>query len=366
MKILFISNIPSPYNVAFLDEIGKTEDVLAVFERYSSSERDDSWKIIQAEHFTYIILKGIKIGLDMAYAPGVKKVIRENRNRKIIIANPVTPTGICAINYCRRHGIPYALQSEGGMAKNGKGLKEKFKTWLMKDATLYLSGMSLKNEYFLQYGATPDRVKQYPFTSLYERDILNQPLSCEEKTALREKLGIQEEKVIISVGMFTHNKGHDLLLKACKGLSDKVGIYLVGGSPTAELTKIESELSLNNVHYVDFMNKEKLSQYYCAADIFVLMTRGDTWGLVINESMAKGLPVITTDQCVAGMELIENGVNGYLIHTEDVEELQKRLWYLLDNPQKCEEMGKENLKRICGYSYENMAKNHIEILERYM
>ena len=65
-----------------------------------------------------------------------------------------------------------------------------------------------------------------------------------------------------------------------------------------------------------------------AADAFVLPTREDIWGLVINEAMAYGLPVVTTDRCNAGLELIKNNVNGYVVHVDDKGELAKKL-------QKC-------------------------------
>ena len=72
-----------------------------------------------------------------------------------------------------------------------------------------------------------------------------------------------------------------------------------------------SEHQLTNVFFFDFMNKELLFKYYQISDLFVLPTREDIWGLVINEAMANGLPIITTDKCVAGKELIND--NGYII-----------------------------------------------------
>ncbi len=355
MNILFITNIPSPYNLSYLEELGKLANVVAVFERGASSERNENWKNIRVENFECIILNGIKIGVDMSYAPKVKSYIKRHRSSKIVIGNPLTPTGICAISYCKRHRIPYILQSEGGIPKNGKGFKEKLKKRILSGASLYLSGMSLKNEYFLQYGASPDRVYQYPFTSLYKKDFAQKVLLPEEKKKIREHLGIQAECMIIFVGQFIHRKAVDVLLKACTDFEDNVYVLIIGGTPTDEYRRIVENLKLKNIHFMEFIGKEKLFEYYSASDMFVLPTREDTWGLVINEAMAHGLPIITTDNCVAGVELINDDENGYIIHVDDADILAKKMKYLVNCPSQRHKMGQNNLEKIQTYTFENMA-----------
>ena len=355
-KILFISNVPSPYNVAYLNELGKLADVSAVFERGFSKERDGSWKEINAIMFDCIILRGISTGVDSAFSPGVLHYVKAYKNAYIIIGNPATPTGILAILYCKLFRIPFILQSEGGIPKDGKGIKERFKKWLMKSAKLYLSGMNPEHDYFLTYGAKKEEIVQYPFTSLYQKDIVKKVPSCEEKKKLRAALGIEADAMILFVGQFIHRKGIDILLNAAKNLPGDPYILIVGGEPTEEYREIIRDNGLLNVHFCAFMSREELAKYYLASDIFVLPTREDTWGLVVNEAMAAGLPVITTMNCVAGRELVENGVNGYLVETENAEALHCAMEDLLLDAEKRYQMGVSSLKRIQPYSYENMAK----------
>ena len=94
---------------------------------------------------------------------------------------------------------------------------------------------------------------------------------------------------------------------------------------------MKKEYGLSNVYFEGFKNKDELKDYYRAADLFCLQTRGDVWGLVINEAMAEGLPVITTDKCVAGLELVENGINGYVVPVEDEEKLSKKITEIMQN-----------------------------------
>ena len=121
------------------------------------------------------------------------------------------------------------------------------------------------------------------------------------------------------------------------------------------------EMDLTNVHFLGFMKKEKLLRYYQAADLFVLPTREDIWGLVINEAMAYGLPVITPDRCVAGLELVEDGVNGYIVPVGDVDALAEKIRQVFRGDPA--QMGAASLEKVRRYTIENMAKVHEEIFE---
>jgi glycosyltransferase involved in cell wall biosynthesis len=122
-------------------------------------------------------------------------------------------------------------------------------------------------------------------------------------------------------------------------------------------------LARDNVVFIGHKSKEELRGYYRAADVFVLMTRGDAWGLVVNEAMSCGLPVITTDKCVAGHELVENDVNGFLIDSESWRKCADSLKMLFENDDMCKKMGLNSLKKIRLYTIEEMVLVHLAELE---
>ena len=190
-------------------------------------------------------------------------------------------------------------------------------------------------------------------------DILKQAPSYEEKMELRRELGIGEDKVILSIGQFIHRKGYDILLRSAADLEPGTGIYIIGGEPTEEYKQLCQDLGLTNVHFLGFMKKEKLVKYYKAADLFVLPTREDIWGLVINEAMAYGLPVVTTDKCVAGLELVEQNVNGCIVPVEDHQKLASGINRILRGDTQ--KMGEISLEKVRPYTIENMVKKHLEI-----
>ena len=172
--------------------------------------------------------------------------------------------------------------------------------------------------------------------------------------------------IAISIGQFIRRKGFDVLLRAWAQEPKEDHLYIIGAQPTEEYLELKDSLGLDNVHFEGFKCKEELKEYYQAADLFILPTREDIWGLVINEAMANGLPVITTDRCVAGLELVRDGVNGYIIPVDDVDILVKRIHQIAENSELQMSMKQASLATISEWTIENMAKKHIEVLDAHI
>lgn len=365
MKVLFLSNIPAPYVVSYLNELGKKADVEAYFEKASFSHRDKSWSSFNAEHFRLTILSGISLNREFTIDFSFFREIRKNPDAIVLIANPLTPMGMLSILFCRIFGYTYGIQSEGGMAKRNRGIREIIKRFILPKADFYLSGMKGKNEYFTAYGADKSRVYYYPFASLAEKDMLSVRPDEKKKKELRGKLKIDSDKVVLFVGRVIQGKGIDVLIRAMNGFDSNCGVYIVGGTETEELRNLAATLGISNLYYIPFLSLKELKDYYMAADLFVLPTRYDTWGLVINEAMSYGLPVITTKNCVAGVELIQDGVNGYLTESEDYRDLNSKIHLILENESLAGDMAENNLKKIRDYTYEKMAATVFSVLEQY-
>lgn len=358
-KLLMLSNIPSPYMVDYLNELGKLCDVTAIFEKESSSIRDKSWKDYNFKNFKGIILKGINIKVsddDAAISPSVISYLKKDTYDYIVVGNPCTPTGMIAIFYMKLKKIPYCIQSEGGFAKDGKGFKENLKKKIFKDAHMYLSTGDIGDDYFVKYGANKDRIFRFPFSSLYDKDILENIISEKDKVKFKEELNITYKKIVISVGNFIERKGFEGLIKSFKGIDKQYGLYIIGGKPSEEYLNICKENNLDNVHFIDFVDRETIAKYYMASDVFALNTLYDTWGLVINEAMSYGLPVITTNECYAGLTLIKDNENGYIVKPNDIKELNNKIDLLLKNYDLRKSMGEKNLAIAKEYTLENMAK----------
>ena len=253
------------------------------------------------------------------------------------------------------------MNADGGFVKEENKIKFIIKKFFISKASYWLSTGEKTDKYLIHYGAKKENVYRYPFASFREKDILHKSLGHEEKKIIKEKYGIKEKKVVLFVGQFIYRKGIDILLNASDGLRQDIGVYIVGGEATEEYLEIINEKKLENIHFFKFANKETIKELYMASDVFVLPTREDIWGLVINEAMSYGLPVITTDRCIAGLELVGKE-NGKIIPVDDVEALKSAIKTVLAIPS--EEFFDSNYQIISNYTIENMAKVHAEIIEK--
>jgi len=356
-RVLFLTNFPSPYRVRFFDELGKYLDVTVLyFDRVEDmTHRNKAWfENGQGGFHPVQLTRTGKVCLD------VLTWLKKDWDA-IVIGGYSSPTAILAMAWLRLHRIPFYMEVDGGLVRQERKIKFLVKRTLVRLPSGWLSTGRYTTKYLVHYGAREEKVQHYPFSSLYEKNILPSIVSREEKEQLRQELEVPEQCMVLAIGQFIHRKGFDVLLKAAADISKDVGIYIVGGEATEEYRNMRRELGLTNVHFLGFQPKEILEKYYKAADLFVLPTREDIWGLVINEAMAYGLPVITTDRCVAGLELVEDGVNGYIVPVEDAGALAERITTVLASD--LESMGAASLEIIRPYTLENMAKVHAEIFE---
>lgn len=356
LKVLYLVNIPSPYRVSYFNELGKLCDLTVLFERRSSDEREESWHDFNFENFQGVFLEGIKFRKNQAISLGFVQYIKKNNYDHIIVGGYATPTGALLINYLKFKKIPFILNIDGGMINEKESdLKKSIKKYFISSASAWLSPGEVGSKYLEHYGANRNKIFSYPFTTLKEVDLLNEIVDKDEKRELRKQIGLEGNRIILTVGQFIHRKGFDILINACSQIPSDTSIYFVGGIPTSEYLELKDALQLKNIHFLGFKSKDEILSFYRAADIFVLPTREDIWGLVINEAMANGLPVVTTDRCVAGLELVKDYDNGFIVPVESVDELSLRINEIINNDELMIKMAESSLQKAKKYTVENMA-----------
>lgn len=362
LNVLYLCNIPSPYMVDYLNELGKLCELTAVFERDNSIERGKHWNDFRFVNFKGIILNGIKIGADQSFSPQIIRHFRNLNYDYIVVSNPLTFTGMIAIIFFKMFNIDFIIESEGSFPKNGKGIKELIKKYFISSASYYFSTTKIANDYLKMYGANENRIFKYPYTSLNQNEILAKPLNINEKNLIRKKLKLPSGKIVVAVGRFIPLKNFHILIEMWDHFNPDVSLFLIGeGSEKKRFEELIKRNINKNVYIVDFLKKDKLLEFLKACDLFVHPTTSDVWGLVINEAMACGLPVITTNMCIAGTELV-NDTNGRLVEVNNVLEIEKAIQSLIYDNEYLLECAISSIEKIQKYSIEEMAKVHINVL----
>lgn len=367
MKILIFDNVSSPYREDFYNLLGLNNKLTVVFERKSSFVRDKSWLNHNFNNFNAIFLNGIAIGEDTAYSFGFKRFLKDKYDA-ICVMNSGSITGFRICLYLAKKGIPFFIETDGCFYIEPKTFKQKLKFKIKKKfyekAVGCFASCYNSRKTFLSLGVKEDRIINYSFTSLFEKDLLSVPLSDKEKQEYKSGLGIKAKKVVLAVGQFIERKGFDVLIESAKYLGDGVKVCFVGGQPTQYYLDLIKKLGINNVDFIGFTLKEDLKLYYRAADVFVLPTREDIWGLVINEAMANALPIITTDMCVAGIELVKNDENGFILPVGDYCALAEKINEIVNDDEKRIAFSERSLEKIRAYTIENMVNEHLDAFKR--
>jgi glycosyltransferase involved in cell wall biosynthesis len=130
-------------------------------------------------------------------------------------------------------------------------------------------------------------------------------------------------------------------------------VFVGDGLLRGELERYAADRGLTKVRFPGFKNQLELSAYYAMADVFVLPSgMGETWGLVVNEAMCFGLPVVVSDMVGCGADLVNHGENGFVFPLGDSERLAKYLSEVLRNEDARKVAGKRSKEIIQHYSQE--------------
>ncbi len=362
-RVLYLTCLPSPYRIRFFDALSRQTELTVLYSDLprDHADRDADWYIASQGAYRQVQLKSLRRIGGENLCVDVLTWLKQPFDA-IVICGYSSPTFMLAMAWLRCHGIPFYMEVDGGLIRQESRAKYRFKKALVSAARWWLSTGEETTRYLCHYGAKRERVYTYPFTSLEASDILPKVPGREEKLALRRELGLGEEKILLYVGRFDPLKGMDDLLSITPELPESTGVYFIGGEPRQEHLSFCRDHGLKNVHFVGFRKTEALNRYYRAADLLVLPTKSDVWGLVVNEAMAQGLPVITTDKCVAGLELIRPGENGDIVPVDDNAALRDAICRLLESDLAS--LGANALETIRPYTIGNMALAHVEIFEK--
>jgi glycosyltransferase involved in cell wall biosynthesis len=305
------------YRYRVLENVARAPSIT----RFGGCDTPDLWRIVREEHWDAFIVNGwlVKSCLQLLLA-------------------------------CRRAGVPCIVRGE----VNGLGERARWKQLLHRllfsryDAFLAIG--TRNRDYYLSHGVDPGRLIASPY------GVENDRFPFQDRPPPRRPF------IFLFCGKLEEKKRPLDVLAACRLLARRVGreafeVVIAGDGalrPVAEATVREHDLP---VRFLGFVNQGTIAEVYGAADCLLLPSdAGETWGLVVNEAMASGLPAIVSDEVGCAVDLIEDGRTGFVFRKGDVESLAVRMGAMLTSETNARAMGREASARVRqGYSPDRVA-----------
>nr|WP_255420829.1 glycosyltransferase family 4 protein [Opitutus sp. ER46] len=202
--------------------------------------------------------------------------------------------------------------------------------------------------------------------------IYNQAYTCDlrrfaDASATKRPGG---EPVFLFCGQMISRKGIDLLLQAFSQL------VAAGASARLELVGREGELPAlmeqlppavrSRIVYTGFLPPADLPAVFARADIFILPSRHDGWGVVINQALGAGLPVIASEGVGAAQDLVQHDWNGLVVPTGDITALSSAMWALASDPERRRKMSENAMASSHALAPEHAAAFWEELAVRHL
>ena len=278
--------------------------------------------------------------------PSIYGALREWRPDVVILTGWHSLMLVQAIWACRRLRLPIIIRGESNTLRERSWHKRLGHRMLMKVFDDFLSIGKSNRAFYERAGVSPDRIHDSPYFVDNDRFTRAAKELAPKRAELRTRWSIPDDAgCYLFAGKLVPKKRPLDLLRA-QAVANKAGakvhLLMVGsGEMMAELQRFAADQDLS-VSFTGFLNQTEIVDAYVAADCVVLPSdSGETWGLVVNEGMACGLPAIVSDKVGCGPDLIIENETGAVFRMGDVGGLAETLTGFANKPSVLHDMGKK-------------------------
>jgi glycosyltransferase involved in cell wall biosynthesis len=240
-------------------------------------------------------------------------------------------------------------------------IREGLKGWIVRQFDSYLVGGTFHRQYLTELGADPKRV-------FLGYDVVDNSFFARvaqeakgQSDRLRGDLGLPEH-YFLAVGRFVPKKNFSMLLEAYRQYRILQpagwGLVICGGGPLeAELKAFVAERRIPGVLFPGYASGQLLGSYYGLASCFVHPSTLEQWGLVVNEAMAAGLPILVSKVCGCAPDLVEETINGFTFDPQDPETLAQFMLSMTVEQSRLKAMGQASQNIIQKFAPATFAEN---------
>ena len=367
-KIVIITDGPSPYRVdhyKFLQNSYKEYEFHIVFSIKKSKSELRQWEtsaINELKHVHYlpnytILIKKRFDNKQTIITHGVGKVLKQIVPDAVICME-YNPTSIQTIIWCKKNKVPFISLTDGTLHSERNINKVQFysRKFIMKYADAFIASSTKAKE----------KIESYTT----KKKIFISYLSEDQDKYLQTKIH-NNGRHILYVGSLIKRKGIDLLLNVLIQIKEEWELNIAGTGPLLkELQEQAQRLGISDrVHFCGYQQVQGLVNLYQNADLFVLPTREDCYGLVIMEAMCASLPVVVSKYADGAYDLVEQHVTGLIVDPENIEEFAKAIDIALKANKGTNKWGLIANERIRRFSFDYVSVPFVEairyVLNRY-
>lgn len=347
-KIVLITNIPTPYRVPLFNELHaalhvRGAELHVVFGGESYARRQfkvdrDSYRFSHSFLKSKTVQRGDVEKTSFLFNGLQRELSRLKPDAVIVAGFSFATFKVYTWSLFRR--VPFYIWN-GGVEhpfRPESGLKRTLRRWLVARAAGCIAYGSKAREYLIRLGAKPETVQ------IGLNTVDTGFFSRETEKVRRSVVAHPEKKHLLTIGYLSARKNMMQLLRIMKSLTalrQDVVLDIVGdGDQRKELERFVSENALtDSVVFHGYQQREQLPPLMAASSLFLFQTDFDIWGLVLNEAMAAGLPVICSPHAGAAHDLIREGETGFIRDFSDPDAMARLIHELLDDPERLERIG---------------------------
>jgi glycosyltransferase involved in cell wall biosynthesis len=365
-RLVILTEIIAPYRIPVFNALAKREDIdlHVIFLAENDPELRD-WLVYKDEiRFSYQVLPSWRrrfAGYGLLLNRGLKAALRQAAPNMILCGGYNYLASWQSMQWANGNDVPFVLwvESTEQDSRNRHRWIELLKAKFLKRCRGFVVPGKASYHYIKNYGARQEDIFTAP--NAVDIELFARRSAAVRQNTVAERQALQLPRhFFLFVGRLVAGKGVFDLLEAYRKLTPELravtGLVLVGEGPArVELVRRAKQIELGQVQCTGFVHREQLAGYYGLADVFVFPSHTDPWGLVVNEAMACGLPVISSDAAGCTADLVEDNWNGRVVRHGDVAQLASAMEELGRDRALSERMGNHSQERILAYSPEACA-----------
>lgn len=310
-------------------------------------------------------LKTIPRGFFSLICPEIWSEIRSKNYDVLWLHGYGYLVNIIAFLAAKSCGVPVVMRSETHLFLHRQKWKRLLRDGILRVVYKFMDGFlaigTANKNYYLSLKISPEKIYDVPYTVDNKRFTTSSTISDEEKNEIKRlhNLPLNTPIVLYASKLIERKHPEDVINAISKLREQGVDLCLVligSGAMESKLKSLVVTRNLNKVHFLGFVNQAVLPTLYSVSDIFVLPAESEPWGLVINEVMCAGLPVIVGDKVGCVSDLVRDKLNGFIVKVGDENALVLALKEAFSDNKKLKSMGQKSLEIINLWSYEECRK----------